>query len=381
MKLTMASYPLQQPLLSWGRAAPSFFLPCFSCKCSLCCSSSWRPFVLILRKKYSDVYNFVRKCRAVTSAGSSELIAFSSLCTYDIYRTYVNPKATGKQILWVSRLIVLLFGCFMGVLAVVLNKAGVSLGWMYLAMGVFIGSAVIPVAFLLLWRKANAKGAICGSIIGMLAGVITWLVVTAVMYKRVNLDTTGRNAPMLAGNLVSILIGGAVHAVMSFVAPQNYNWDTTKHITMVELDASDVPDEEYSEAKLKHARAWIIKWGVGFTILIVIIWPIFALPAKVFSEGYFTFWAAIAIIWGTVGSAVIIFLPLYESWDTISFIVMGMFTSDIMYERLDDISSRLRAIMTSMPEAERLYLLEKEKHKIEEANESIMAKEKELNDG
>lgn len=314
----------------------------------------------------------------MTSAGSSELIAFSSLCTYDIYRTYINRKATGRQILWVSRSIVLLFGCFMGVLAIVLNKAGVSLGWMYLAMGVFIGSAVIPVAFLLLWSKANAKGAIAGSIIGMLAGVITWLTVTAVQYKRVNLDTTGRNAPMLAGNLVSILTGGTVHAILSFISPQNYNWDTTKHITMVDLDASDVPTEEYSEAKLRKARNWIIKWGVGFTILIVIIWPIFALPAKVFSEGYFTFWAAIAIIWGTVGSAVIIVLPLYESWDTISFIFMGLCTSDILYERVDDISSRLKAIMAIMPESERLYLLEKERHKKGEANESLLAKEREL---
>lgn len=260
----------------------------------------------------------------MTSAGSSELIAFSSLCTYDIYRTYINPKANGKQILWVSRLLVLLFGCFMGVLAIVLNKAGVSLGWMYLAMGVFIGSAVIPVAFLLLWRKANAKGAIAGSVIGMLAGVITWLTVTEVMYKRVNLDTTGRNAPMLAGNLVSILTGGAVHAIFSVISPQNYDWSTTKHITMVEQDASDVPEEEYNEEKLKKARSWIIRWGIGFTILIVIIWPLMALPAKVFSEGYFTFWAAIAIIWGTVGSAVIIIMPIVESWETIYLIILGM---------------------------------------------------------
>ena len=33
---------------------------------------------------------------AVTSAGSAELVAVSSLFTYDIYRTYINPKATGK---------------------------------------------------------------------------------------------------------------------------------------------------------------------------------------------------------------------------------------------------------------------------------------------
>lgn len=77
----------------------------------------------------------------MTSAGSSELIAVSSLCTYDIYRTYINPEADGKKILKVSRGVVLAFGCFMGLLAVILNKAGVSLGWMYLAMGVLIGSA------------------------------------------------------------------------------------------------------------------------------------------------------------------------------------------------------------------------------------------------
>ena len=144
---------------------------------------------------------------AVTSAGSSELIAVSSLFTYDIYRTYINPKATGKQILRVSRSGVLGFGCLMGILAVILNKVGVSLAWMYLAMGVLIGSAVIPIAFMLLWRKANAIGAILGSISGCVLGIVTWLSTAKIQYGRVDLDTTARNAPMLAGNLVAILTG------------------------------------------------------------------------------------------------------------------------------------------------------------------------------
>ena len=32
---------------------------------------------------------------AVTSAGSAELVAVSSLFTYDIYKTYINKNATG----------------------------------------------------------------------------------------------------------------------------------------------------------------------------------------------------------------------------------------------------------------------------------------------
>lgn len=215
----------------------------------------------------------------MTSAGSAELIAVSSLCTYDIYRTYINPDATGKQILKVSRGVVLGFGCFMGVLAVMLNKAGVSLGWMYLAMGVFIGSAVLPIAFMLLWEKANATGAILGTIIGCILGIVAWISVTVIEYGRVNLDTTGRNAPMLAGNLVSILTGGFVHAVCSFICPQNYDWESTKDITTVEKVKTDLPPEEFNERKLVKAKRWIVKWGVVFTLVIVLLWPLLSLPA------------------------------------------------------------------------------------------------------
>ena len=47
---------------------------------------------------------------AVTSAGSAELISVSSLFTYDIYRTYVNPQATGHTLMRVSRSSILFSG-------------------------------------------------------------------------------------------------------------------------------------------------------------------------------------------------------------------------------------------------------------------------------
>lgn len=306
---------------------------------------------------------------AVTSAGSSELIAVSSLCTYDIYRTYINPNASGKQILKVSRSIVLAFGCFMGILAVILNKAGVSLGWMYLAMGVFIGSAVIPIAFMLLWKKANAFGAILGTITGCLLGIITWLTVTKVEYGRVNLETTGRNAPMLAGNLVSILVGGVVHAVCSFIRPQDYDWESTKQITVVEKENSELSIEEFKEEKLIRAKRWIIKWGVGFTLVIVVLWPILTLPAGQFNKGYFRFWVVIAIAWGTIASVVIIALPLMESWETIQSVILGMFTNDRMMEKIEELNLKLQTIVSLLPDAEKIYLLEKEKAKKKEASE------------
>jgi Na+/proline symporter len=55
---------------------------------------------------------------AIVSTGSAESIAVSSLVAYDIYREYINPEATGEQILWVSRVVIVVFGLFMGLFAV-----------------------------------------------------------------------------------------------------------------------------------------------------------------------------------------------------------------------------------------------------------------------
>lgn len=69
---------------------------------------------------------------AVTAAGSAEQIAVSTLVAYDIYRTYINKKATGKQIILVSRVMIMVYGILSGVLAIVLKEIGLNLGWVYL---------------------------------------------------------------------------------------------------------------------------------------------------------------------------------------------------------------------------------------------------------
>jgi Na+/proline symporter len=50
---------------------------------------------------------------AVTSASSAELIAVSSIFTYDIYQTYFEPTATGKKLIYMSHAMVISFGLFM----------------------------------------------------------------------------------------------------------------------------------------------------------------------------------------------------------------------------------------------------------------------------
>ena len=277
---------------------------------------------------------------AITSTGSAEQIAVSSLIAYDIYKKYINPKATGEQILKVSRIAILGFGIFMGVLSTILFELGLSLGFVYLMMGIFIGSAVMPVAFVLTWKDASASGAIAGAVVGQICGLITWIVCS--LFERdangkhgtVDLDTLGGNYPMLAGNVMAIGMSGIVCAVMSKMNPQNFDLTTLKDgIALIDDKLPELSDAQKDEERLVAALKWITKWGVGFSVIMVIVWPCLSLPAGcgdgdcgVFSEGYFTMWVIIALAWGLLATVVIIVLPLYESREVLGNVIKGLLT-------------------------------------------------------
>lgn len=89
----------------------------------------------------------------------------------------------------------------MGALAVILNYIGVDLGYMYLLMGIISSPAVFPVAFSITWKKQSAMAAIVSSIIGVICGLIAWLVTAQQLYHEITIHSTGQNYPMLAGNL------------------------------------------------------------------------------------------------------------------------------------------------------------------------------------
>lgn len=68
---------------------------------------------------------------AVTSATSSELIAVSSIFTYDLYRTYFNPQASGKSLIYMSHAIVVGYALFIATFSVGLWYASISMGYLY----------------------------------------------------------------------------------------------------------------------------------------------------------------------------------------------------------------------------------------------------------
>mmetsp|Transcript_24090 Transcript_24090/g.32035 ORF Transcript_24090/g.32035 Transcript_24090/m.32035 type:complete len:698 (+) Transcript_24090:109-2202(+) len=263
---------------------------------------------------------------AIVSTGSAESIAVSSLIAYDVYRQYFNPEATGKQILLVSRVVIVGFGLFMGCFAIVLNEIGLNLGWVYLFMGVVIGSAVIPLWNMMTWSKASGKGAVIAAWSGLILAVIGWLSGAQAQSGKISVATLGTNEVMLSGNLIAILSSGLIHYVYSkFIDPQEYDFaELDKSITLVEHDMSGLGAEQQDPVELRRAHRWITRRGYILTIMLVVVWPLLSIPAGVFTESYFAFWVLVAIAWGFGAAITITFLPLMESSEEILEVLSGM---------------------------------------------------------
>lgn len=179
---------------------------------------------------------------AVTSCASAELIAVSSILTFDIYKTYIKPTATQENLIFVAHINVAVFGLTMSIFAIIWNVIGIDLGWLFLVMGLLIGGAVFPTAFAITWRRQSRAGAVAGAVCGLIAGLIAWLAEAKVYYGEITLDSTGSNYATLAGNLAAILTGLIVSVVVSFIKPDNFDWSTTRAINAGDVCEGQTPE-------------------------------------------------------------------------------------------------------------------------------------------
>lgn len=103
----------------------------------------------------------------VTSTTSAELIAVSSIFSFDIYRTYINPKAHDRQVIRVSHWTVILFGVFVSAFATALHYGGIDLNWMGYFLATIICPGMFPLAFTILWKKQSAAAATIAPLLGL----------------------------------------------------------------------------------------------------------------------------------------------------------------------------------------------------------------------
>ncbi|MEM2141070.1 MAG: sodium/solute symporter [Nitrososphaera sp.] len=265
---------------------------------------------------------------AVTSAGSAELVAVSSLVTYDVYRTYVKPSSTGRELLRVSRVAILGFGIGMGILATMLLQVGASLQYVYLAMGILIGSAVAPITIAVVWKKANKVAATSAALIGLALGVAAWLGSASVLYGEITVQSTGQQAPLLIGNVTAISVGALVSILGSLVKPENFNFEVMKQkILVVDDRIRSMIEHDTDEKFLKKSAQFSYRYAIALTLVLVVVWPLpLYFSGYVFSSFVYHVWIGIAVAWAAGAAGVVIVLPLVEARRGISVVLRRITT-------------------------------------------------------
>ncbi|RMZ76393.1 hypothetical protein DV737_g4866, partial [Chaetothyriales sp. CBS 132003] len=168
---------------------------------------------------------------AVTSASSAELIAVSSIWTYDIYQTYINPKASGIFLIRMSHASCIGYAIIMAGFSTGLHYAGVGMGYLYLLMGCIISSAVLPATLALMWKDQNWVAAAGAPVLGFIVALVAWLVTAKKECGVLNVDCTGSNNPMLAGNVAALLSPLVFVPLLTFAfGRQNYDWESMRQI-------------------------------------------------------------------------------------------------------------------------------------------------------
>ncbi|KAI9817165.1 MAG: hypothetical protein M1827_001277 [Pycnora praestabilis] len=268
---------------------------------------------------------------AVTSAMSAELIAVSSIFTYDIYQTYFNPNASGRRLIYTSHCYVVGYAIVMAGFSTGLYYAGIGMGYLYLMMGVIIGSAVLPASLCLLWKRQNRIAATSTPILGLISALIAWLVTAKKQYGSLSVDSTGSNNPMLAGNVVALLSPLIFIPVLTFAfGSDNYDYASMRAIrrgddsdlaTAANVDLELVPgnsntaaaDDAHEQEQLRVAsiRAKILT--ATLTLCLLVLWP---MPlygtGYIFSRKFFTGWVTVGILWLFCSAACVGIYPLWE---------------------------------------------------------------------
>jgi len=262
----------------------------------------------------SEVRSLAAAINSFTDADGKGTIKTSDLYSA-VNRAVASNNIEGVILLRVSKFFTAVFAIFMGFLAVFLQTLGFSLGWVYMSMGVLIGSAVGPASLTILMERASSVAIGAGAVGGLVLGMAGWIIKAQVDSEEVTYDSLGSDWPWVVGNLCAILGGLFISLVGSLVKPDlEFKWEMLNERIPLVDDIEPPKDNDESDEKLQRQVKIAVGASVILTLILLVLWPIpMHLGGGVFSKGGFTVWVTLEVIWALFGGIVIIGLPVAET--------------------------------------------------------------------
>lgn len=246
-------------------------------------------------------------------------------------------------------------------------------------MGVLLCPAVAPLMCTLLWSKQSKLAATVSPILGLVCGLVAWLVTAKGIYGEITLASTSANYPMLAGNLASIIVPIPCLLILTWIKPENFDWESTKHIekiadndnsvndlsTTIEIEPkpavtepTQTPEEEL--LGLEKASRFAKLSSLVLTLALIILWPLPMFGSQyVFSKEFFTGWVVVSCIWIFCSTIAVAIYPVFESRLSIAIVCRGIYDDITGKRRKAQSNSNASSINTSGDQTE-VIVAEKE---------------------
>ncbi|KAK6373705.1 urea permease [Exophiala oligosperma] len=172
---------------------------------------------------------------AVTSAASAELIAVSSLWTFDVYKLYINPSASSSRLVKQAHYGIVVYSLLLAAFCCGLSASGIDITWIITAGGVLVGGGGIPLGFIVLFpTRVSTIAAIGAPLIASPSGLIAWFVTTHIRSGSITAVTTGDLTNALAGSATACGTGAVAVVALSIFFPYKYTSTDPAHVARVE---------------------------------------------------------------------------------------------------------------------------------------------------
>ncbi|KAJ5707425.1 hypothetical protein N7488_007226 [Penicillium malachiteum] len=228
---------------------------------------------------------------ACTSTLSAQVIAVSSILSFDVYREYFKKSATDRDLILSSHFGVIFFAAFSAAFSTMLHYVGIDLGWTLYMLGVVTCLGIFPMTFTILWRNQSKTAAIISPILGMATGI---------------------------------------------AVPQHYDWNdfkkeklaleklesdlTTAHHHEMPTEAGDSGLEDGGVRNATLDANELKRWGriAAFWSIATFLghWVLRSLPMYgsryIFGKQFFVAWVVAGIIWLWGTMLIVIFYPLLD---------------------------------------------------------------------
>lgn len=315
---------------------------------------------------------------ALTSTVSSSMIAVSSILSYDLYKTYINPLVTDKNLVRVSHLTVVLHGVFITGISIAMNYGGANMTWINYLRPVISCPGIIPLILTLFWSRQTRLAAVVSPILGFFTGLAVWLATADSMYGGVNIDTTSNEYPALYAAIASFFSPALYSVIISLYKPTVFDWreflrielsdeaqlhadsetSTTAENNGSEDGASaektvnekqpdlgvsshsvwqqnlDDIEHPFDDATLKELYRWLKIACVFFVVIVLVTfvaWPLPLYRDYIFTKSFFSGWTTVAIIWQFGAFGAVVIFPLYDGRHAIATATRGLIRSSKEY--------------------------------------------------